>query len=143
MKKLYKAMYILIMIFMLLISNKAYAIDIFSEGKTFINYGLSLTDENISYKDVFTGQWMNKATGIGKSVAKSDLMQIIDTLWAIGLLVIFISTVVLGIKYMLVLPAERSRIKQATTPHIIGVIIIFGAVTIWKLVITVLDGSIM
>lgn len=68
---------------------------------------------------------------------------IIDFLWGIGLLVIFVSTVVLGIKYMLVNPDEKSRIKQATTPYIIGVIVIFGAVTIWKLVIDILEGSMM
>ena len=75
-------------------------------------------------------------------LAKEIFMEIIDALWAIGLLVIFISTVVLGIKYMFVLPQEKSRIKQATTPYIIGVVIIFGALTIWKFLITILDGSI-
>jgi len=42
---------------------------------------------------------------------------------------------------MLVLPNEKSRIKQATTPYIIGVVIIFGALTIWRLVIQILEGS--
>ena len=42
---------------------------------------------------------------------------------------------------MLVLPQEKSRLKQATTPYIIGVVIIFGALTIWKFMIFVLDGS--
>ena len=68
---------------------------------------------------------------------------IIEFLWGLGLLVVFISTVVIGIKYMLVNPNEKSRIKQATTPYIIGVVIIFGAVTIWKLVINILEGSML
>ena len=68
---------------------------------------------------------------------------IIDFLWGLGLLVILISTVVLGIKYMIVSPNEKSRIKQATTPYIIGVIIIFGAVTIWKFIIVLLEGSML
>lgn len=41
---------------------------------------------------------------------------------------------------MLVNPNEKSRIKQATTPYIIGVVVIFGAVTIWKLIINILEG---
>jgi len=72
---------------------------------------------------------------------KGKFEELIDFLWGIGLLVIFITTVVLGIKYMLVLPQEKSRLKQATTPYIIGVVIIFGALTIWKFIIVVLDGS--
>ena len=67
--------------------------------------------------------------------------EIISFLWGIGLLVIFISTVVLGIRYMFVSPQEKSKIKQITMPYIVGVVIIFGALTIWKLVILVLDGS--
>ena len=81
-----------------------------------------------------------KIVGLG-NVTKNGFELLIDTLWGFGLLVIFVSTVVLGMKYMLVLPNERSRIKQATTPYIIGVIIIFGALTIWKFIIVVLDGS--
>lgn len=69
--------------------------------------------------------------------------KIVGFLWGLGLLTVFISTVVIGIKYMLVNPNEKSRIKQATTPYIIGVVVIFGAVTIWKLVIDVLEGSML
>lgn len=72
---------------------------------------------------------------------KTIFESIVDFLWGVGLLVIFISTVVLGIKYMLVLPSEKSRLKQATTPYIIGVICIFGALTIWKFVIYILEGG--
>lgn len=72
---------------------------------------------------------------------KQEFEKLIDFLWGLGLLVIFASTVILGIKYMIVTPEEKSRIKQATTPYIIGVVVIFGALTIWQLVIVVLEGS--
>lgn len=75
--------------------------------------------------------------------ANEAFAYIVDFLWGLGLLVVFISTVVLGIKYMLVNPNEKSRVKQATTPYIIGVVIIFGALTIWKLVIDILEGSML
>lgn len=71
---------------------------------------------------------------------RSQFSAILGVLWGLGLLVIFISTVVLGIRYMLVNPNEKSRIKQATTPYIIGVVVIFGAVTIWRLIINILEG---
>jgi len=70
-------------------------------------------------------------------------IRIVDFLWGLGLLIVIISTVVLGIKYMLVNPNEKSRVKQATTPYIIGVVIIFGAVTIWKFIIDILEKSML
>ena len=73
----------------------------------------------------------------------ASFQSIVDFLWGLGLLIVFISTVVIGIKYMLVNPNEKSRVKQATTPYILGVVIIFGAVTIWKLVIDILEGSML
>lgn len=74
---------------------------------------------------------------------KNQFKVIIDFLWGLGLLIIVISTIILGIKYMMVLPNEKSRLKQATTPYIIGVVVIFGAVTIWKFIIDVLEGSML
>ena len=70
---------------------------------------------------------------------KKEFNRIIDFLWGFGLFVIFISTGILGIKYMFVMPEEKSRLKQATTPYIIGVVIIFGALSIWKFVIFILE----
>lgn len=108
------------------------ASDIWNAGRDFIGTGsntIGMTEEGIGI--------LNKL-GID---TKSNFAELIDFIWGIGLLVIFISTVVLGIKYMLVLPDEKSRLKQATFPYIIGVVIIFGALTIWKFVIFILDGS--
>ena len=41
---------------------------------------------------------------------------------------------------MFAVPEEKSRIKQATTPYVVGVVIIFGALTIWKFVIMLLEN---
>ena len=95
-------------------------------GKDFLDMGHDATGTNFDPEEV-----------------NDAFSAIVDFLWGLGLLVVFISTIVLGIKYMLVSPNEKSRIKQATTPYIIGVVIIFGAVTIWKLVIDILEGSML
>lgn len=89
----------------------------------------------------FLDEGAERIDGIGS--VNAEFNNIVDFLWGIGLLIVFISTIILGIKYMLVSPDEKSKIKQATTPYIIGVVIIFGAVTIWKLVIDILEGSMM
>lgn len=133
MKKVYKVMYVLILtIISFSIIYQVSASDIWSDAQAFINTGASST--GMTQEDT---KLMEKI-GID---TKAKFKELIDFLWGLGLLVIFISTVVLGIKYMLVLPNEKSRIKQATTPYVIGVVIIFGALTIWKFIIFLLDGS--
>ena len=129
MKKIYKialVLFIIFNIYMVSFSSEAATGDIWQIGKDFLDLGAG------SLGDTFNEDGL-----------KSTFSVIIDFLWGLGLLVIFISTVVLGIKYMLVNPDERSRIKQATSPYIIGVIVIFGATTIWKFLINILEGSIL
>lgn len=102
------------------------ALDIWQTGNKFLHTGADASDTEFESGGVITA-----------------MSGIVDFLWGLGLLIVFIATIVLGIKYMLVSPDEKSRVKQATTPYIIGVVIIFGAVTIWKLVIDLLEGSMM
>ena len=97
--------------------------DIWNTGKNFLDLG---------------SQGYNNT---GADDINISFANIVDFLWGLGLLVVMASTVVLGIRYMLVNPNEKSRVKQATTPYILGVVIIFGAVTIWKLLIDILEGS--
>ena len=133
MKKLCKIIFVFVTI--ISIYFNIYTInakDIWEIGKDFLETGASttgMTDENSK---------LFEAIGVD---TKAGFEELIDFLWGIGLLAIFISTIVLGIKYMLVSPAEKSKLKQSTTPYIIGVVIIFGALTIWKFIIVVLDGS--
>ena len=108
---------------------------IWDTGKQFLNEGAGQGWVKWDISALFKG--------IGGWTGKTTFQELINFIWGIGLLVVFISTIILGIKYMMVTPNERSRIKQATTPYIIGVVVIFGAVTIWKLVIDILEGSLM
>lgn len=131
MEKICKIMYILMIIAVIfMISYEVQAIDFWKQAKDWIDTGMEGKTET------YLG-----TTNAMEQNAKERFQQVIDFLWSIGLLTIFISTVILGIKYMLVAPNEKSKIIQATTPYIIGVVIIFGAVTIWKFIIDVLNGS--
>jgi hypothetical protein len=133
MKKLYKITIILFIIITIFsINYRVNAKDIWAIGKAFIVRGS---------KDVGTldeGTALLNKLGIN---TKGKFEELIDFLWGLGLLAIFITTITLGIRYMFVLPSERSRIIQATTPYVVGVVIIFGALTIWKFIIIILDGS--
>lgn len=133
MKKLYKiSIILLIVITIFSITCEVKAKDIWATGKAFIDRG----SQDVGTLD--EGTALLQKLGID---TKGKFEELIDFLWGLGLLVIFVTTVVLGIRYMFVLPDEKSRIKQATTPYIVGVVIIFGALTIWKFIIVLLDGS--
>lgn len=103
-------------------------INIWEKAELFIKEGIVVQSDPL----ISQGSYMGRQ-------AKVRFQTVLDFIWSIGLLTIFLSTVVLGIKYMFVSPNEKSKIKQATTPYIIGVVIIFGAVTIWKFIIEVLS----
>jgi len=138
MKKICKIATILLIIINIYMSSYGvYAKNIWQTGNEFLNDGKSGGVGWSTIQKLF-GLFGGKT---GEEYLKSGFEELIDFLWGIGLLVVFVSTVVLGIKYMLVLPNEKSRLKQATTPYIVGVVIIFGALTIWKFIIMVLDGS--
>ena len=53
---------------------------------------------------------------------------------------VFVVTV-LGIKYMLAAPSEKADVKKNIMPIIIGCILLFGAVNIVSVILTVSDGS--
>lgn len=110
---------------------------IWDTGKEFIGLGINEAEKTT----VLPADTIQNGTVNLPSAAKLGIQELIDFLWGLGLLTVFLCTIILGIKYMLVPPAEKSKIKQATTPYIVGVTIIFGAVTIWKLLIEILDGN--
>lgn len=116
--------------------NNCNATGIWETSKKFLDEGLK------DWSSTSTSGLINKLIGM-QDVSKSGFEKLIDFLWGIGLLVIFITSIILGIKYMLVNPDEKSRIKQATTPYVVGVVIIFGALTIWKLIITILESALI
>ena len=133
MKELKKILIILIIITIPFMFYSVDAVNFWHKAQEFIDDGLNANGGMLTNQN---GLLISKL----QDAAKTEFEVVIDFAWGIGLLVVIAGGIILGIKYMLVLPQEKSRIKQATTPYVIGVIIIFGALTIWKLLITILDG---
>lgn len=137
MKKVVKIIIVALMLVSIANNYMCFAADIWDVGADFINLGIEEADRSTTLPgDTVIGGSVNLTND-----AKLRMQELLDFLWGLGLLTVFICTIVLGIKYMLVSPAEKSKIKQATTPYLIGVTIIFGAVSIWKLLIEILDGN--
>jgi len=129
MKKICKIMLVLLIItsiYTVIFQSNATNFDIWGTAGNFLNVGAGEADGEFDSEKV-----------------NDTMIGIIDFLYGIGLMIVFVATIILGIKYMMVNPNEKSRIKQATTPYIIGVVIIFGAATIWRLIIAMLEGSML
>ncbi len=96
--------------------NDKSASDIFSGGDSFVNVGENRVDKK-------------------KLIEFSDMMA--NALIGIGTAIAVIYSVVLGIKFMMGSMEEKAEIKESLVPFIIGCIVLFGAFTIWKIVINI------
>lgn len=115
-------------ILMLIISftSSTYAIfgldNIFETGKKWTNKDISLTGQNEVYDET------NRIAGI---------------LWIIGLFAFIIIGATLGIKYMFAASSdEKAEIKKSLTPLLVGGGIVFGALTIWQIMLKFFDNII-
>lgn len=64
-----------------------------------------------------------------------------NILLVIGIVAAVIVGMVLGIKLMTGSVSEKAEIKQMIPPYLIGCIVLFGAFTIWKIVIEMLNQT--
>lgn len=75
--------------------------------------------------------------GRGNWTSFNDLAGI---LWGVGIFIVLICGTILGIKYMFSSMEERASIKESMLPYIIGAVIILGALSIWKILVELLEG---
>ena len=135
MRKSYKIISSIIIVFMLFFTiYTTYAINIWDVAKDFLGAGSDISILEQSKDRTEEKYDMNR---------KEAFEELIGFLWGIGLLAIFATTAVVGIRYMFVSPKEKSKIKEITMPLVVGIIVIFGSVTIWKFVISILNGTIL
>ena len=57
----------------------------------------------------------------------------------IGVFVAFIMIAIMGIKFMMQSTEEKAQIKESLMPFLIGLIVTFGAFSIWKIAISILS----
>lgn len=109
--------------------------DIFDLGEKFIKEGREKDFRDIDKDDadkVKTGD-------IDESQIKEDASNIFDIIFAIGVVLTVIVGGILGIKFMFAGIEDKAKIKEALVPYILGCIVIFGAVAIWKFIVSILD----
>ena len=65
--------------------------------------------------------------------------EIAGLLTGIGIFVAIITGIILGIKFMFSTAEGKAEVSKILIPYVIGIVIIIGAVTIWKIAIGILD----
>ena len=98
-------------------SEAAFWTDIFRYGDNFLNTG---------------GSQQQGVSDIGTQVIMNDLYSILFTL---GVAVTVIIGGVLGIKFMLASAEDKAKVKESMIPYVIGCVVIYGALGIWKICI--------
>lgn len=99
---------------------KIYALgDVFSDGKAFLEKGENVYDK------------------ISKKQLEQTSDTIYNTLLAIGIVIAVIVAMILGIQFIVATADEKAKVKEAMIPFVIGCIVVFGAFTIWKTIVTI------
>ena len=79
-------------------------------------------------------------TPISQEKTEDLLDMLYNTLLIIGIAVATIVGIILGIQFITGSVEEKSKIKEALIPYFVGCTVIFGALGIWKLVITIFSS---
>lgn len=96
-------------------------------------------DTNLSWDSIKKDADSFIKTGEGKKLIDdskivNNVVPIGQMLTTVGVVVLFGSLLILGIKYMKAQPEERGKLKQQLIGVAISGVVIFGAYSIWKLV---------
>lgn len=130
MKKIINKLLVIILAFFCifsLVSTNVYATsisDIFTKGDNFINKGQTSSRNPIS-------------EGTMKNM--SEILY--NTLLVIAIVVAVIIGLVIGIKFMTGSVEEKAKVKETVIAYVAGCIVVFGAFTIWKVLVTILQSA--
>lgn len=116
----------LIVIFIVFLFNSSTkAAGILSDAKSFLEQGENQNDSGLS----------NVAT------TNTKFEELAGFFWGIGVGVALLTTATIGIKFLMASTEERADIKRAMIPYAIGLVVIFGALTIWKILIQLFESG--
>jgi len=91
-----------------------------------------------NFLDIGGGQ-----AGVSTTIDDTALSDTSDFLYnvllGISMIIAVIVGMVLGIKYMLATSEEKAEIKQTLPAYIVSCVVVFGAFSIWKLVINMIQ----
>lgn len=82
--------------------------------------------------------------GSTKIFSEEDLKALSNTIYnillVVGIVIAVLLGAILGIKFIMEGAEGKAEVQKALVPYVMGCIVIFGAFTIWKIVVLVLQG---
>ena len=96
--------------------------DIFTIGDDFIKKGSDAQDSIVDEEQL-----------------RTDVSSIFKILLTIGVVLSVIIGGILGIKFMMASAEDKAQIKEMLIPYIVGCVVIYGAVTIWMIVVKIME----
>ena len=125
MKKKFIIIIIICLINVLMCSTLVFASDISSDADEFIREGAN-----------------GKGTGGDTSEMKTAIGDIAGVLTGLSIIAAVVVAAMLGIQFMIGSLEQQAKVKQAIIPYIVGCIVVFGALGIWRLVVGALNGTV-
>lgn len=98
--------------------------EIITEAKGFIEKGESQANDKISDTSM-------------KSLSDT----IYNILLVVGIVIAVIVGLMLGIKFIMGSIEEKAEVKNMVVPYIIGCVVLFGAFTIWQIIVELLQSA--
>lgn len=84
---------------------------------------------------------VNAGGGLDKDPIKKMSDIIFNVLLIIGIVIAVIWGLVIAIKFITGSVEEKAEVKKTLIPYVAGCVVLFGAFTIWKVVVTILQSN--
>ena len=95
-------------------------------------------DEIVSNADEFLSKRASDPEdNIDMKSLKDTSNYIYNVLFSIAIVIAVAIGIIIGIQFIIGSAEEQAKIKETLIPYIIGIFIVFGSFTIWKIVITI------
>ncbi len=89
--------------------------------------------------DNFIKQGSDAQNTIDEEQLRTDASSIFKILTTIGITLSVIIGGILGIKFMMASAEDKAQIKEMLIPYVVGCVVIYGAVTIWMIVVKIME----
>ena len=103
-------------------------------------------EQKTNWGDIFTtgDDFIKKGSDSQNSIIdeeklRTDASSIFKILSTIGVILSVIIGGILGIKFMMASAEDKAQIKEMLIPYIVGCVVIYGAVTIWLIVVKIME----
>ena len=96
-------------------------------------------DGIMSGADDFIEKGKNSNTTIDDQQLQDTSDLIYNILLGVSMVIAVIVGIILGIKFMMASSEEKAQLKESLIPYVVSCVIMFGAFTIWKIVITIIQ----